>query len=220
MSTTMGRNNERLANIFGSATTVTKSVLLSSLFSRNYFSLSLRWVRGIKNKRKAKKPEASFELHFSYVPSLYMTLEKKSPHRLKNWYPPSTVSQVRRYVRQVPPDILVSLVKRDHVAGGDQRERKVLKVAWDHWDDLENRKWRVLHDREEKRETREGLGQNGMPGATGRPGKTGKTGPKRSRGERKIWENPGQKACRDQRNWEPWKIDICSTGNDVTCRSD
>ena len=87
-------------------------------------------------------------------------------------------------------------------------------------ENLENQEWRVVHDRKKKRETREGLGQNGMPGATGRPGKTGKTGPKRSRGERKIWENPGQKACRDQRNWEPWKIDICSTGNDVTCRSD
>ena len=48
---------------------------------------------------------------------------------------------MRRYVPQVPPDILVSLVRRDHVAGGHQRERKVLKVPWDHW-----KIWKIRND--------------------------------------------------------------------------
>ena len=43
-----------------------------------------------------------------------------------------------------------------------------------------------------------GTWPKGMPGATGVPGKTDKTGPKKSRGERKILENPGQKVCQDQ----------------------
>ena len=43
-----------------------------------------------------------------------------------------------------------------------------------------------------------GTWPKGMPGVTGVPGKTGKTGPKKSRGERKILENPGQKVCQDQ----------------------
>ena len=48
-------------------------------------------------------------------------------------------------------------------------------------------------------ETREGeTWPKGMPRATGVPGKTGKTGPKKSRGERKILENPGQRVYQDQ----------------------
>ena len=43
-----------------------------------------------------------------------------------------------------------------------------------------------------------GTWPKGMPGATGVPGKTDKTGPKKSRRERKILENPGQKVCQDQ----------------------
>ena len=49
---------------------------------------------------------------------------------------------MRRYVPQVPPDILASLVKRDHVAGGDQRERKVLKVPWDHYCEI----WKIRNN--------------------------------------------------------------------------
>ena len=126
-----------------------------------------------------------------------MTCEKKSPHRLKNWYPPSTVSQVRRYVPQVP------------------------RISWSHW--CEGTTWKEdtkgkerssrshgttgksgksgmtgrTRSKGEKRD-KGGTWPKGMPGATGVPGKTDKTGPKKSRGERKILENPGQKVCQDQ----------------------
>ena len=40
-----------------------------------------------------------------------------------------------------PPDILVSLVRRDHVEGGHQRERKVFKVPWHHW-----KIWKIRND--------------------------------------------------------------------------
>ena len=40
-----------------------------------------------------------------------------------------------------PPDILVSLVRRDHVEEGHQRERKVFKVPWHHW-----KIWKIRND--------------------------------------------------------------------------
>ena len=101
-----------------------------------------------------------------------MTCEKKSQNSLNNLCPPGTVSQVRRYVLQVPPDILVPLERGDHVEGEDQRERKVLKVPWDH---LENPEKTGITGpagpRGEKGDKGE-PGPKGMPGPPGRPGKS------------------------------------------------
>ena len=85
------------------------------------------------------------------LPSVYMTCKKKSANSLHNLCPPSTVSQVRRYVQQVPPGYLVPLVHKDHVAGGDLGEREVTQVALDH---LENQEWLDFQDLEEKRVTK------------------------------------------------------------------
>ena len=88
-----------------------------------------------------------------------MMCEKKSANSLNNSYLPSTVSQGRMSVLQVPPDILVPLEEGDHVAGEDQREREVLKVPWDLLENPEKKDSLVLQDQEEKREIKESLGQ-------------------------------------------------------------
>ncbi|CAH3166248.1 unnamed protein product, partial [Porites lobata] len=101
-----------------------------------------------------------------------MKREKKSANSLNNLCPPSTVSQVRRSVLQVLPDILVPLERGDHVAGGDQRERKVFKVPWD---PLENPEKTGITGpagpRGEKGDKGE-PGPKGMPGPPGKPGKS------------------------------------------------
>ena len=103
--------------------------------------------------------------------SQYMTWEKKSQNSFNNLCPSSTGSQVRSYVPQVPPDFLVPLGQKVHVAGGDQRERKVLNVPWDHLENLEKQEWLVVGPRREKGDKGE-AGPKGMPGPPGRPGKS------------------------------------------------
>ena len=53
-----------------------------------------------------------------------MKCEKKSANSLNNLCAPSTVSQVRRSVLQVPPDTLVPLEQGDHVAGLGPKGKK------------------------------------------------------------------------------------------------
>ena len=94
-----------------------------------------------------------------------MKCEKKSANSFSNLCPPSTVSQVRRSVLQVPPDTLVPLEQGDHVAGEDQRERKVLKVPWD------------LLENPEKTGMTGPAGPSGEKGDKGEPGPKGMPGP-------------------------------------------
>ena len=115
--------------------------------------------------------------------------------------------------RRSPQISRVSLVQRDHVERGHQLERKVLNVPWDHLGNLEKQKWRVLHHREEKRE---GLSQKVCRELLEDLEKRVRLVRKSLQEKRKIWENPGQNACRDQLR----ALENRYEGNDVTCRSD
>jgi len=85
-----------------------------------------------------------------------MKYVKKSPSTSSSSCPPSTASQVKRYVLQGPPDHLVLEVHEDSVAGGDQRgprEIRELRASWGHRGKPGNQEWQDLLGREEKRET-------------------------------------------------------------------
>ena len=78
---------------------------------------------------------------------------------------------MKRSVLQDPPDSLVPLGQKDHVVGGDQRERKGFKVPWDHLENPEKKKKGPAGPRGEKGNKGE-PGPKGMPGPPGRPGKS------------------------------------------------
>ena len=73
---------------------------------------------------------------------------------------------MKRSVLEAPRDSLVPLEQKDHVAGGDQRERRALKVPWDHLENPEKQ------ERERKKRAQGEPGPKGMPGPPGRPGKS------------------------------------------------
>ena len=103
----------------------------------------------LEHQEKAQSQETGDRFRtWLQQPSVCMTCVKKSPNSLHNLCPPSTVSHKRGYVLQAPPDFLVLLVHKDHVAGGDLGERKVTQVALDH---LENQEWLDFQDLGEKR---------------------------------------------------------------------
>ena len=97
--------------------------------------------------------------------------EKRNRETVWTIWAPGTVSQVKRSVLGAPRDSLVPLEQKDHVAGGDQRERRALQVPWDHQENPEKQEWRVLRDQEGKG-VKGKLGPKGMPGPPGRPGKS------------------------------------------------
>ena len=79
---------------------------------------------------------------------------------------------MKRFVLQDPPDSLVPLGRRNRVAGGDQRERRALKVPLDH---LENPGKTGMTGPARPRGVKGAQGEpgpKGMPGPPGRPGKS------------------------------------------------
>ena len=94
--------------------------------------------QGNQEQTLSQEPGDKFRTALQLRTITIQNVQKEITTQIEQLIPTKYCKSSEKVCAARPPDIMVLLVRGDHAAGGDQLERKVLNVPWDHLGNLEN----------------------------------------------------------------------------------